>query len=252
MRKMKLIGIGAGDPEHLTLQAIEALRSVDVVFLTDKGPESADLLSARQAICDRYMRHHRTVTLEDPPRERNAADYEGAVRAWHEERAILYEESIERHLADGECGAFLVWGDPSLYDSALRIMDAVIARGRVELDHEIIPGISSIQVLAARHKISLHEIGEPVKVTTGRKLSDRDFDSAASVVVLLDGRCAFDRLERRDLIIYWGAYLGTQDEILISGPLADVAGRIREARARARERKGWIMDTYLLRRRPAP
>jgi precorrin-6A synthase len=69
--------------------------------------------------------------------------------------------------------------------------------------------------------------------------------------VLLDGRCAFDQLERRDLIIYWGAYLGTQDEILIAGPLADVAGRIREARARARERKGWIMDTYLLRRHPA-
>jgi precorrin-6A synthase len=249
MREIKLIGIGAGDPEHLTLQAIDALRSVDVVFLTDKGPETADLLSARQAICERYMRDHRTVTIEDPARERDAADYGTAVRSWHEERALRYEEVIERHLADGQCGAFLIWGDPSLYDSAQRIMETVLERRKVEFDYEIIPGISSIQVLAARHRISLHDIGEPLTVTTGRKLSDRDFDSTASVVVLLDGRCAFGNLGRQDLTIYWGAYLGTADEILIRGPLAEVSGRIREVRARARARKGWIMDTYLLRRR---
>jgi precorrin-6A synthase len=128
-------------------------------------------------------------------------------------------------------------------------METMIARRRVEFEYEIIPGISSIQVLAARHRISLHDIGEPVKVTTGRLLSDADFDSAPSVVVLLDGRCAFGTLVRRDLVIYWGAYLGTPDEILIAGPLAQVAEQIRETRARARERKGWIMDTYLLRRR---
>jgi precorrin-6A synthase len=128
-------------------------------------------------------------------------------------------------------------------------MEAVIARHRVEFEYEIIPGISSVQVLAARHKISLHEIGEPVKVTTGRLLSDADFDSGASVVVLLDGRCAFGDLARRDLVIHWGAYLGTAEEILIAGPLEEVKERIKETRARAREAKGWIMDTYRLRRR---
>jgi precorrin-6A synthase len=48
--------------------------------------------------------------------------------------------------------------------------------------------------------------------------------------------------------IYWGAYLGTHDELLVSGPLAEVADEIDRARAEARERKGWIMDIYLLRR----
>jgi precorrin-6A synthase len=48
--------------------------------------------------------------------------------------------------------------------------------------------------------------------------------------------------------IYWGAYLGTPDEILVSGPLAEVAEEIRRVRAEARERKGWMFDTYLLRR----
>ena len=49
--------------------------------------------------------------------------------------------------------------------------------------------------------------------------------------------------------IYWGAYLGTPDEILIAGPLRDVGEPRSSACARRRaERKGWIMDTYLMRR----
>ena len=48
--------------------------------------------------------------------------------------------------------------------------------------------------------------------------------------------------------IYWGAYLGTPDEILISGKLADVADEIQRRRAEARRANGWIMDTYLMRR----
>jgi precorrin-6A synthase len=46
-----------------------------------------------------------------------------------------------------------------------------------------------------------------------------------------------------------GAYLGTPDEITLSGPLGEVGELIRLTRDRARANKGWIMDTYLLRRR---
>ena len=48
--------------------------------------------------------------------------------------------------------------------------------------------------------------------------------------------------------IYWGAYLGTPDEILISGKLKDVAGEIHRRRTEARQKHGWIMDTYLIRK----
>jgi len=70
------------------------------------------------------------------------------------------------------------------------------------------------------------------------------------VVVMLDGRCAFAEVDPAGVTIYWGAYLGTADEILVSGPLAEVADRILRVRAEARERKGWMFDTYLLRRSP--
>jgi precorrin-6A synthase len=72
------------------------------------------------------------------------------------------------------------------------------------------------------------------------------------VLVLLDGGCAFKTVIDDDIDIYWGAYLGTPDEILLSGRLGELSEQIETARAQARNRKGWIMDTYLLRKRGAP
>ncbi|HEY0802531.1 MAG TPA: precorrin-6A synthase (deacetylating), partial [Steroidobacteraceae bacterium] len=163
MRKLKLIGIGAGNPDYITVQAINALKQVDVVFVTDKGRDTADLRNARHDVCGRHMqgKPYRTVEIQDPERDRDAMNYRPAVTAWHEQRAILYEQLMQDHLSEQECGAFLVWGDPALYDSTLRIIDHVAARGAVQFEWEIIPGISSIQALAARHRISMNEIGEP-------------------------------------------------------------------------------------------
>jgi precorrin-6A synthase len=254
MRRIKLIGIGAGNPDYITVQAINALREVDVVFVTDKGEDTADLLRARTHICERYMRAkpYRIIEIQDPRRDRNPAEYRSAVAAWHEQRAALYAHAIRERLSVDECGAFLVWGDPSLYDSTLRIIDQVAGLGTVAFEWEIIPGITSIQALAARHRISLNEIGEPIHVTTGRRLIDEQPAGGTSVLVLLDGNCAFKTFADRDIDIYWGAYLGTPDEILLAGRLDEMSGRIEQVRAQARNKKGWIMDTYLLRKRGAP
>jgi precorrin-6A synthase len=254
MRRLKLIGIGAGNPDYITVQAIKALEQVDVVFVTDKGDDTADLLDARRQVCERYMqaKPYRIIEIRDPDRDRTPAAYRTEVASWHEKRAVLYERAIREQLSEDECGAFLVWGDPSLYDSALRVIGQVAARGTVAFDWEIIPGISSIQALAARHRISLNEIGEPVHITTGRRLHDEQPGGNTNVLVLLDGGCAFKTVIDDDVDIYWGAYLGTPDEILLSGRLGELSEQIETARAQARNRKGWIMDTYLLRKRGAP
>jgi precorrin-6A synthase len=245
-----LIGIGSGDPDHLTLQAVEALGQVDVFFVVDKGPEKADLAALRTEICRRHRPDggFRTVELLDPPRDRRPDDYGAAVRTWHDERAALYEEAIAGALGEGQCGAFLIWGDPALYDSTIRIVDRIAAGGRVELDVEVVPGISSIQVLAARHRIPLNRIGEAVHVTTGRKLAAGDVPDRGDLVIMLDGTCAFTTVTD-DVDIFWGAYLGTAHELLISGRLSDVGDRIERTRNEARAAHGWIMDVYLLRRR---
>ena len=142
-----------------------------------------------------------------------------------------------------------MWGDPALYDSTLAIVEEILAAGELEFEYEVVPGISSVQALAARHRIALNRVGRPITITTGRRLSEGLHDDADDIVVMLDAGCAFRRFAEQPVDIYWGAYIGTPDEILVAGAVADVADEIERVRAEARERKGWIMDTYLLRRR---
>jgi precorrin-6A synthase len=251
MRKVFIIGIGAGNPDYVTVQAINALNEVDVFFVMDKGQEKDDLIRLRRDICERYIkdRSYRTVETADPPRDRNASSYEPAVRAWHDQRARLYERLIREELGEDECGAFLVWGDPSLYDSTLRIIDQIIAGGTFAFEYEVIPGISAIQALAARHRIALNRIGRSIHITTGRKIAEGLPNNIDDVVVMLDADCSFKHLGDSKIDIYWGAYVGTEDEILVAGNLREVTHDIERMRAEAKARKGWIMDTYLLRRR---
>ncbi|MBE1502062.1 precorrin-6A synthase [Amycolatopsis lexingtonensis] len=251
MRKLYAIGIGAGDPEHLTVQAIDRLNRVDVFFVLDKGSEKADLVRLRQEILDRFVTRpgYRVVLAEDPPRDRTPADYRAAVADWHAARAEVYERMIASELGPSGTGAFLVWGDPSLYDSTIALIEAVLARGNVAFEYEVVPGISSISALVARHRTTMNQIGRAVQLTTGRRLAEGWPDGVDDVFVLLDAHTTFDRFTGEGLQIFWGAYVGTPDEILLSGPLtAALADEIRRVRAEARERHGWIMDTYLLRR----
>ena len=252
MRHILVIGIGTGDPEHVTVQAIRALNRADVVFVLDKGREKEALVRLRREICERYIteRPYRIVEAVDPARDRDPADYGATVEAWHAARAELYEDLFARELGEDQCGAILVWGDPSLYDSTLRIIDRIAARGHLAFDHTVIPGITSVQALCAGHRIPLNRIGAPVRITTGRLLAEGLPEGAGTTVVMLDGKPDFAGLDP-DLEIHWGAYLGSPDEVLVAGRLGDVAETIAGVRAEARARHGWIMDTYLL-RRPQP
>ncbi len=242
-RHIHVIGIGAGDPGYLTVQAIEALNDTQVFFAMDKGEAKRDLVALRREICARFIREpgYRFVELPDPPRAKDSR-YREAVCDWHAARARVWASAIATELAPGEVGAFLAWGDPSLYDSTLRILAAVAAE--TDISYDVIPGITAVQALTARHRIPLNDVGEPVLITTGRQL--RAHGLSGSAVVMLDADCSF-RVCPPDTRIWWGAYLGTDDELLLSGTVAEVGERIAALRAKARARHGWIMDTYLVR-----
>jgi precorrin-6A synthase len=248
-RAVLVIGIGAGDPEHLTLQAVAAMNRVDVFFTIDKGEATGDLAALRAELLARHVtRPHRIVTAPEVPRDRDPAAYVATATRWQARREALYEEMITTELADGRTGGFLVWGDPSLYDGTLNLLRSIAARTPLEI--VAIPGISSVAALAAAHRLILNRVGTPILITTGRRLAEQGMPvDVDDVVVMLDGRTAFTALADTDLDIYWGAYLGTKDEILVSGALPAVRDEIVRRRAEARAGKGWIMDTYLLRRR---
>ena len=250
MKRILIIGIGAGDPDYITVQAVKALNRVDVFFLMDKGPAKVKLRALREEICRQHIKGHahRFVEAPSPPRDTAPADYRASVDELNEAKQAVFETMIQSDMKDGETAGILVWGDPMLYDSTIRNIEAIAQSGRHTIDFEVIPGITAVQALAARHKIPLNRIAEPVLLTTGRRIAEGFPGGVDSAAVLLDGEDTYRRFADQNIEIYWGAYLGTPDEILISGKLKDVASEIHRRRAEARQKNGWIMDTYLIRK----
>jgi precorrin-6A synthase len=249
-----VIGIGSGSPDHLTREGVAALNRVDVFLVADKGAAKHDLVKLREDLCRTMITHdhYRFVEVPDPDRgsdrERDAAEYQSGVEVWHDARARRYAEIIGAEIEDGGTVGFLVWGDPAIYDSTIRVVQSITTLG-VDLELTVIPGISSIQLLAARHKIILNRVGRPIHVTTGRRLLDEYSPALGDVVVMLDGDLACGGLVERfgDLMIYWGAQLGLPDEVVVSGHLSQVIDEIQARRAAVRDARGWVLDTYMLR-----
>jgi precorrin-6A synthase len=248
VRHIHIIGIGTGNPEHLTIQAINAMNMADVVFIPTKGAKKADLAEVRREICDRYLTREgvRIVEFEVPKRAISDQSYAGSVDDWHAAIARIYEDLVA-NLPETGAGAFLVWGDPSLYDSTIRIIERVRSAGTCAFDYSVVPGITSIQALAASHRIPVNLVGKPVEITTGRRLTATGL-THETTVVMLDGEQAFSKIDDPDAEIFWGAYLGTKDEVIRSGRLGSIAADILRLRAEERARHGWIMDIYLLRK----
>lgn len=249
MIELTLIGIGTGNPDHLTLQAIKAMRAADLILIPLKGAEKDDLAGLRRAICDQHLAENtRVVEFGLPRRDATRSDYLAGVSDWHDAIAEAWLAEITAAF-QGDTGkiALMVWGDPSLYDSTLRIAER-LARD-LPLTCRVIPGITAIQALCAAHAIPLNHVGAPVMITTGRQLRDHGWPAGAdTVVVMLDGECSFLSLADKSLDIWWGGFVGMAEEILDHGPLTEAGPRIQAKRAEARAAHGWIMDIYLLRR----
>lgn len=252
MSMVYLIGIGPGGPEYLTMQAVETLRKVDVFFILEKeGRGKEALAEARLRILDTYRApgSYRIVTAPNPPRAPAGEDYRGVVADWHQRKCSLIAGLIAENLAPGETGGVLAWGDPALYDSSIAIFRSIRQDILPDLQFEVIPGITSAQLLAARHQVALNTVGGDVLITTARRMEEGSCEGHSSAVVMLDSNAAFRRIDPADFDIYWGSSLGSADEVLVSGKLAEVGDDIAATLAQEKRRKGWIFDIYLLRRR---
>lgn len=244
MTTLALIGIGTGNPDHLTGQAICALNEADLILIPRKGAAKSDLADLRRQILSRVLTAPVPVADYDVPQRADQDDYLGAVNDWHDAIARVWADTIATHRPDAQTVALMVWGDPSLYDSTLRI-----AARLTGVSVKVIPGITSLQALTAAHAIPLNRLAAPVTITTGRQLRDHGWPlGATTLAVMLDKGGAFTAIDPAEVQIWWGAYVGMPEEVLIHGPLARVADEILATRTRLRAEHGWIMDIYLLRR----
>ncbi|MCB2116476.1 MAG: precorrin-6A synthase (deacetylating) [Rhodobacteraceae bacterium] len=249
MIELFLIGIGTGNPDHLTRQAIKALNTVDLVLIPRKGASKADLAELRHAICTDVLSNAETriVEFDLPVRDPANPDYLSRVDDWHDAIAEVWKDTILAEIGPAGRVALLVWGDPSLYDSTLRIAERVSRT--LALTTRVIPGITSLQALTAAHAIPINDLGAPFLVTTGRQLRDGGWPAGAdTLAVMLDGECSFQTVAPDGVTIWWAAYAGMENEVIESGALSEAGPRILETRAKARAAHGWIMDIYILRR----
>ncbi len=246
MFDLVLIGIGTGNPDHLTFQGAEAIRQANLILIPRKGADKSDLAELREQIISRVAGDPAPrIAFFDIPARRKDDGYLQAVDDWHDAIAEQWRATIAAANPAAQKVALLIWGDPSLYDSSLRIM----ARLDPQPNVRVIPGITALQALTAAHCIPVNDIGAPFLVTTGRRLREAGWpEDAETVAVMLDGECSFQTLHAPDYDIWWGAYLGMAEELLIHGPLDQVAGEILTTRSQARADHGWIMDIYLLKK----
>lgn len=260
---LTLIGIGAGNPAHLTQEAAAAMRAAHIILLPQKGDEKAQLAALRTTLCATVLTGPLQPVLapfDMPQRASEGAPYLHRVADWHAAIALRWQAATGAAWAQMPATqrppagqalqvALLVWGDPCLYDSTLRIAQRL---PQPPASLRVVPGITALQSLCAAHAIALNDVGQPFHVTTGRQLREHGWPADCdTAVVLLDGQCSFNALPPQlaaQLHIWWGAYLGMPQQLLDSGPLPEAAPRIARTRAQARAQHGWVMDTYLLRR----
>lgn len=243
MHNLTLIGIGTGNPDHLTFEGARAIQEATTILIPRKGGEKSDLADLRRQIIDKVVVGDGPKVIEfDLPVRKSDGDYLENVDLWHDAIAQAWKDAA----GDTKNAALLIWGDPSLYDSSLRIA----ARLDPVPNIRVVAGITTLQVLTAAHAIPINEIGAPFVVSTGRQLRDNGWpDAAQSAVFMLDGNCAFQTLNGADFDIWWGAYLGMENQVIHAGPLDEICDEIIEMRKAARADHGWIMDAYLLRRK---
>lgn len=249
MLELFLIGIGTGNPDHITRQAEKAIEQADLVLLPHKDDSKAELAQVRLTLLECLaVQEQRIAHFDMPVRRQQGDDYDQQVDEWHDAIAQRWNECLSSHLPAGFGRvALLVWGDPALYDSTLRIASRL---GLSKAQVHVVPGITSMQVLCSAHGIALNEIGAPFLVTTGRQLRESGWPQGINtLVVMLDGQSSYEQLTEPDIDIFWGAYLGMPQQILMQGRLAEVKDSISAKRQQARQLHGWIMDIYLLRRR---
>lgn len=245
---LSLIGIGSGNPEHLTLQALRILGAADLILIPLKGAEKQQLAQIRRDICDAHAVHPDLDIVEFalPVRDPAIPDYLTRVEAWHDAIADAWIAAMAQYPGKQHI-ALLVWGDPSLYDSSLRIAGRV--QGKIALDVTVVPGITSLQGLCAGHAIPLNEAGQPVMITTGRKLREEGWPAGVDrIAVMLDGENSFQCLDGAAFHIWWGAYISMSSETILAGRLDRIQQQIMDTRQELRQQHGWIMDMYILQR----
>jgi len=187
------IGVGPGDPELITLKAVNILRNVAVVFAAASTKNSHSLA---EKIVSPHLKEGVPVKPLGFPMTR---DKQRLTAAWKENAHIVVET-----LKEGEDAAFITLGDPMIYSTFGYIM-LKIKETDPDISIEIIPGITSYQAGAAAAGQILVEAEESYAVISGalgsQKLKDiiDHMDNVVMLKVYRNYKEILDTLNELDL-----------------------------------------------------
>lgn len=177
--KLFCVGCGPGDPELLTIKAVNLIKSAEVIFAPTarEGKPSIAL-----SVVDQYIdKSTKTVSLVFPM----VKDKESLKDYW-----IRNADEIATVVRSGKKVVYLTVGDPALYSTWIYVHREMKKR-HPDIEIEIIPGVASMFAIANKAKLSLAEGDETVAIVPACYDLERvkkTADACDTVVFLKDGR----------------------------------------------------------------
>ncbi len=177
--KLHCVGCGPGDPELVTVRAMNVIKEAEVVFApTSKEGRPSIALS----VVERYIDNSaRKVSLVFPM----VKDKESLKDYWKRNA-----EEIANAVRSGKKVVYLTVGDPALYSTWIYI-HRELKNNHKDIEVEIVPGIASMFAIAAKAQLSIAEGDETIAVVPACYDLDRVRKAASAcdtVIFLKDGR----------------------------------------------------------------
>lgn len=177
--KLFCVGCGPGDPELLTVRAVNLIKNAEVIFApTAREGKPSIALSVVEQYIDRPTK---TVSLVFPM----VKDRESLRDYWKRNT-----DEIASAVRSGKKVVYLTVGDPALYSTWIYI-HRELKKSHRDIEVEIVPGVASMFAIAARAKISLAEGDETVAIVPACYDMERvkkTANACDTVIFLKDGR----------------------------------------------------------------
>ena len=216
------IGVGPGDPDLLTVKAVNAIQNADVIMCpASKEDRPSIALSVVSSLIDKSKNQEIVKLIFPMTKDQNVL-----VQTWKRNAKIMAEKVLS-----GKNVVYLTVGDPYLYSTWI-YMHREIQENYPKMKINVIPGIVSMFTFASKVGVSIAEGAEKVSIipscydlTTVKEIAK----NSETMVFLKDGRY-FDQVIELlresgfpdDSIFAIGQDLGTENEVIRKMKLGEV------------------------------